>query len=247
MADIDAVSAVHAAAYARARPAATMVAVAGLVDPRWKLEIEAEAVIASSLDRVEMTSGRRRWHGDAVSEVDESCGRDRLAVVGPGAIGATFAGVAARAGGRGDLVRTQSAGPDHRGAAGGGADDAGPGGARVDPSQVSEVDWVLLAVKTYQTPATRPWLAALCGPSTTVVVLQNGVEHRDRVQPLVGDATVLPAVVWCPAEARSRDVIALRGQPSLTVPDEPSGRRLAQLLTPGGARVDVVADHVTVL
>jgi len=60
MADIDAVSAVHAAAYARARPAATMVAVAGLVDPRWKLEIEAEAVIASSLDRVEMTSGRRR-------------------------------------------------------------------------------------------------------------------------------------------------------------------------------------------
>lgn len=44
-ADIDAVSAVHAEIYAHARPAATMVAVAGLVDPRWKLEIEAEAVI----------------------------------------------------------------------------------------------------------------------------------------------------------------------------------------------------------
>lgn len=42
---IDAVSAVHAEAYAQARPAATMVVVAGLVDPRWKLEVEAEAVI----------------------------------------------------------------------------------------------------------------------------------------------------------------------------------------------------------
>jgi enamine deaminase RidA (YjgF/YER057c/UK114 family) len=29
----------------RARPAATMVVVAGLLDPRWKVEIEAEAVV----------------------------------------------------------------------------------------------------------------------------------------------------------------------------------------------------------
>ena len=46
--DLDAVSAVHAAAYAHARPAATMVAVAALLDPRWKLEIEAEAVVTPS-------------------------------------------------------------------------------------------------------------------------------------------------------------------------------------------------------
>jgi len=45
---IDAVSAVHAQAYAVARPAATMVVFAGLVDPRWKLEIEAEAVLTST-------------------------------------------------------------------------------------------------------------------------------------------------------------------------------------------------------
>ena len=46
VADLDAVSAVHAEVYTRARPAATMVAVVGLVDPRWKVEIEAEAVLA---------------------------------------------------------------------------------------------------------------------------------------------------------------------------------------------------------
>jgi enamine deaminase RidA (YjgF/YER057c/UK114 family) len=44
--DSEAVGAAHAAAMGEARPAATMVVVAGLLDPRWKVEIEAEATIA---------------------------------------------------------------------------------------------------------------------------------------------------------------------------------------------------------
>lgn len=40
----DAVSRAHAAVFGEVRPAATMVVVAGLLDPRWKVEIEAEAV-----------------------------------------------------------------------------------------------------------------------------------------------------------------------------------------------------------
>ncbi|HEY3895145.1 MAG TPA: RidA family protein [Pseudonocardiaceae bacterium] len=44
-ADADAVGAVHGQLFAEVRPAATMVIVAGLVDPRWKVEIEAEAVV----------------------------------------------------------------------------------------------------------------------------------------------------------------------------------------------------------
>jgi enamine deaminase RidA (YjgF/YER057c/UK114 family) len=42
--DAEAVGRVHGELMARARPAATMVVVAGLLDPRWKVEIEAEAV-----------------------------------------------------------------------------------------------------------------------------------------------------------------------------------------------------------
>ena len=45
VADADAVSAVHGEVYGDVRPAATMVAVAALLDPRWKVEIEAEAVL----------------------------------------------------------------------------------------------------------------------------------------------------------------------------------------------------------
>ncbi len=45
--DADAIGAVHGQLFAETRPAATMVVVAGLLDPRWKVEIEAEAIIAS--------------------------------------------------------------------------------------------------------------------------------------------------------------------------------------------------------
>lgn len=44
--DAELVGAVHGQLFAEIRPAATMVVVAGLLDPRWKVEIEAEAIIA---------------------------------------------------------------------------------------------------------------------------------------------------------------------------------------------------------
>jgi enamine deaminase RidA (YjgF/YER057c/UK114 family) len=44
-ADADAVSAVHGELFGALRPAATLVVIAGLLDPRWKVEIEAEALI----------------------------------------------------------------------------------------------------------------------------------------------------------------------------------------------------------
>ena len=43
--DVDAISSVHGEVFGEIRPAATMVVVAALLDPRWKVEIEAEAVV----------------------------------------------------------------------------------------------------------------------------------------------------------------------------------------------------------
>jgi enamine deaminase RidA (YjgF/YER057c/UK114 family) len=47
-ADAEAVGEAHAEAMAEARPAATMVVVSGLLDPRWRVEIEAEALRAGA-------------------------------------------------------------------------------------------------------------------------------------------------------------------------------------------------------
>jgi enamine deaminase RidA (YjgF/YER057c/UK114 family) len=43
--DGDAVARAHASALGATRPASTMVVVRGFLDPRWKVEIEAEAVV----------------------------------------------------------------------------------------------------------------------------------------------------------------------------------------------------------
>lgn len=44
-ADADAVGAAHREVFGDARPAATMLVVAALLDPRWKVEVEAEAYL----------------------------------------------------------------------------------------------------------------------------------------------------------------------------------------------------------
>jgi enamine deaminase RidA (YjgF/YER057c/UK114 family) len=43
--DADSVARVHGRFFGEVRPASTMVVVAGLLDPRWKVEIEAEAIL----------------------------------------------------------------------------------------------------------------------------------------------------------------------------------------------------------
>jgi enamine deaminase RidA (YjgF/YER057c/UK114 family) len=47
--DWEAVGRVHGAVFAEVRPAATMVVVAALLDPRWRVEMEAEAVLEVAL------------------------------------------------------------------------------------------------------------------------------------------------------------------------------------------------------
>jgi enamine deaminase RidA (YjgF/YER057c/UK114 family) len=43
--DAEAVGRAHAAVFGETRPVASMVVVAGLLDPRWKVEIEAKAIV----------------------------------------------------------------------------------------------------------------------------------------------------------------------------------------------------------
>jgi hypothetical protein len=47
-ADWEAVGRAHGEVFTEVRPVATMVVVAGLLDPRWRVEIEAEAVLAGA-------------------------------------------------------------------------------------------------------------------------------------------------------------------------------------------------------
>jgi 2-dehydropantoate 2-reductase len=97
-------------------------------------------------------------------------------------------------------------------------------------------DWVLLAVKAHQTQGAAGWLTALCGPDTVVAVLQNGIDHVERVGPLVGAAQVLPVVNWCPVEPVAPGRVRQRDVLRLAVPEGPAGEGLAALL---GAHAEV--------
>jgi enamine deaminase RidA (YjgF/YER057c/UK114 family) len=60
----DAVGRAHGAVFGEVRPAATMVVVSALLDPRWKVEIEAEAIIPTGDRRSTRSSpGRSRSPG----------------------------------------------------------------------------------------------------------------------------------------------------------------------------------------
>ena len=165
----------------------------------------------------------------------------RVAVVGVGAIGATVAAAVQDAGGH-ELVLCARRPLD-------GVVVERPGGEEVvlqapvmtEPDGIGAAEWVVLAVKAHQTNGAAGWLRVLAGPGATIAVLQNGIDHLERVTPLAGGAAVLPTVNWCPVEPVAAGRVRQRGALRLAVPDGSAGEAFAALLG-DGAEVAVGGD-----
>jgi 2-dehydropantoate 2-reductase len=116
-----------------------------------------------------------------------------------------------------------------------------------DPDQATRVDWVLVCTKTQQTPSTAPWLARLCDSSTRVAVLQNGIGHVERLAPFVGNATVVPTIVYYNGERLAADRVRIRpvGAQDLAVADDADGRDFVQLMQGTSLRIDPSDDFAT--
>jgi len=170
----------------------------------------------------------------------------RVAVVGVGAVGSVFAAALQDAGAAGMILCARPGhapvtveNPDGRRTAVTApmiTDPAAAGGA---------ADWVLLAVKAHQTQGAADWLRVLASPASTVLVLQNGVEHRERVAPFVAGATVLPAVVWCPAESVGAGQVRQRAAARLIVAVGNAGEQLRGLLAGSSVEVELTDDFIT--
>ena len=106
----------------------------------------------------------------------------------------------------------------------------GCGEVITSPLQAGEVDLVILATKAHDTLSTAPWLTALCGASTHVLVLQNGVEQEERVQPLAPGRAIVPAIVWYGAQCTAPGRVRLTLAGDVTVPDTEVGRWVAECL-----------------
>jgi 2-dehydropantoate 2-reductase len=90
-------------------------------------------------------------------------------------------------------------------------------------------DAVFVGLKSHQTEGAGHWFDPLCGPDTVVVAMQNGIEARQRLAPLVNGAAVVPAVVYCGAEQLEPGHVRHTGSQRLIVPNDEIGARVAEL------------------
>ena len=121
-----------------------------------------------------------------------------------------------------------------------------PAEVHTTPEGLPPADWLLIAVKTYQVPRTLPWLQILVTPDTKIVVLQNGVEHRETIRPFVDNPDrILPAVVQIPCARTAPGTVELRGDHYLIVPDTPLGQSFAALSHDSRIEVRLTPDFAT--
>ncbi|MDC0725240.1 oxidoreductase [Phytobacter diazotrophicus] len=168
-----------------------------------------------------------------------------IALIGPGAIGTTIAAVLHEVG-RAPRLCGRTAHPKlvlrH---------DEGeivvPGPVLTEPTKIDHpCDLVFVAVKTTQNADSAGWLSALCDENTVVCALQNGVEQKNQLAPWVNGATVLPSVVWFPAQREADASVWLRASPRLTLPDVPQAKRVVEALQGTRCAVELSADFSSV-
>lgn len=173
--------------------------------------------------------------------------RRRIAVVGLGSIGGVIAGSLDAAGRhhvtacvRREIERLVVERPDR-------IIEAQPR-VLTDPSQAEIHDWVLLCTKAQDTASSAPWLQRLCGPTTHVAVLQNGIGHAERLAPFVGPATVVPTIVYYNGERLAPDRVRYRraGDYDFAVGDDAGGRGFVDLLEGTSMEILVSADFKTI-
>jgi 2-dehydropantoate 2-reductase len=114
------------------------------------------------------------------------------------------------------------------------------------PADAAVADWVFLATKVQDTEGAADWLRALCGPRTVVAVIQNGVDHAERVQPLLPPQTrLLPTLAYMAVERVAPGCIVHHFSSELHVPQGETGEEFAALLDGSRLKIRTVTDFRT--
>jgi 2-dehydropantoate 2-reductase len=168
-----------------------------------------------------------------------------IALIGPGAIGATVAAYLHAAGhpvllcGHTPRESIEVRPDDHD-------PIVLPGPVRTDPAEVDgAVDVVFVAVKDTQNEQAGAWLARLCDENTVVCALQNGVEQVERVGQFCPSSTVVPAAVWISSEAQPEGWVRVRTESRLVLPDTEVAATLAEFFSGTGVTVQLELNFST--
>jgi 2-dehydropantoate 2-reductase len=170
----------------------------------------------------------------------------RIALIGPGAIGGTVCAALVAAGHDVQVCAHQTFTTLTLAKANGEIVSSVPVSVVTDPKDARPADWVFVCVKAHQTPTAQPWLAQTVRAGTRVAVLQNGVEHRDRIAPFLPQgAEIVPIVVQLPAQRTAPGEITTYGGASLIVGDGRAGREFADLFSGTFVKIQVTDDFMT--
>ncbi len=168
-----------------------------------------------------------------------------IALIGPGAIGATVAAYLHAAGhtillcGHTPRESIEVRLDDHD-------PIVLPGPVHTDPAEVDDpANVVFLAVKDTQNEQAGAWLARLCDENTVVCALQNGVEQVERVGRFCPSSTVVPAAVWISSEPQPEGWVRVRTESRLVMPDTEEAATLAELLRGAGMTIELEPDFKT--
>lgn len=170
----------------------------------------------------------------------------RIHIIGPGAIGCAVGGALIEAGHDVTFCARQSFARVSVQKAGEAAKTF-PARVVTSANEIAPTDWVLLCVKAHQVSSAADWLRATVGPHTKVAVLQNGVEHRERVEPYVPPGTaIVPVVVELPVSRNAPGEVVWHRIAQLTVLDDAAGKEFCGLFAGSFISGETTDDLVTV-
>ncbi len=117
-----------------------------------------------------------------------------------------------------------------------------------DPATMAAVDFVLFAVKLWDTETAARSLAPILAPHTAVISFQNGVQKDDMLRPIVGNEALMGGLGYVAANLGRPGVIVQTGPMQRLVFGEYDGRRSARAerllaaCTAGGINAEISGD-----
>lgn len=166
-----------------------------------------------------------------------------IAVIGAGAIGGYVAAAASR---NGHQVQLCVRSPMNRlrvDLDGGRYRPVVP--VRHRPDQAEPVDLVVLTTKAHDSAGAARWFAGLCGQQTTIVVMQNGVDHVERIQPLAPNRPIVPALVHIAVDRIGPGHVVHRSGRRIVLPTSEAADLAAEALHGDMIDVEQVPDFFT--
>lgn len=114
-----------------------------------------------------------------------------------------------------------------------------------NPADGTPVDWALIATKTYDADATKPWLDHLVANHTRVAIIQNGVEHQRLFAHLVPTDRIVPVIINLPAARSAPGRIVQHRHGIISVPAGKNGEDFSALFAKTEIEAAAHADFIS--